>query len=45
VLGTLIHLCLQECDPTASECDSSVLHREVASSGSSELQAGGACYS
>jgi hypothetical protein len=24
---------LQECDPIASECDSSALHREVASSG------------
>jgi hypothetical protein len=34
VLGEpLTHLCLQECDPSASECDSSALHREVASSG------------
>jgi hypothetical protein len=34
VLGCpLTHLCLQECDPIASECDSSALHREVASSG------------
>jgi hypothetical protein len=29
------HLCLQECDPIASECDSSALHHEVASSGTS----------
>jgi hypothetical protein len=29
----LTHLCLQECDPIVSECDSSALHREVASSG------------
>jgi hypothetical protein len=29
----LTHLCLQECDPIASECDSSALHCEVASSG------------
>jgi hypothetical protein len=34
VLGCpLTHLCLQECDLIASECDSSALHREVASSG------------
>ena len=34
VLGCpLTHLCLQECDPITSECDSSVLRREVASSG------------
>jgi hypothetical protein len=33
VLGCpLTHLCLQECDLIASECDSSALHREVASS-------------
>ena len=31
VLGCLLtHLCLQECDLIASECDSSALHREVA---------------
>jgi hypothetical protein len=34
VLGCpLTHLCLQECDSIESECDSSALHREVASSG------------
>jgi hypothetical protein len=34
VLGEpLTHLCLQECESIASECDSSALHREVASSG------------
>jgi hypothetical protein len=34
VLGCLLtHLCLQKCDPIANECDSSALHREVASSG------------
>ena len=34
VLGCpLTHLCLQECESIASECDSSVLHCEIASSG------------
>jgi hypothetical protein len=34
VLGEhLTHLCLQECESIASECDSSVLHYEIASSG------------
>jgi hypothetical protein len=34
VLGEpLTHLCLQECESIASECDSSALHREIASSG------------
>jgi hypothetical protein len=29
----LTHLCLQECELIVSECDSSALHREIASSG------------
>jgi hypothetical protein len=29
----LTHLCLQECELIASECDSSALHCEIASSG------------
>jgi hypothetical protein len=34
VLGCpLTHLCLQECELVASECDSSALHCEIASSG------------
>jgi hypothetical protein len=34
VLGEpLTHLCLQECESIASECDSSALHREIVSSG------------
>jgi hypothetical protein len=34
VLGEpLTHLCLQECESIASECDSSALHHEIASSG------------
>jgi hypothetical protein len=34
VLGeALTHLFLQECESIASECDSSALHREIASSG------------
>jgi hypothetical protein len=34
VLGCpLTHLCLQKCDLIVSECDSSSLYREVASSG------------
>jgi hypothetical protein len=33
VLGEpLTHLCLQECESIASECDSSALHHEIASS-------------
>jgi hypothetical protein len=34
VLGEpLTHLCLQECELIVSECDSSALHRDIASSG------------
>ena len=34
VLGCpLTHLCLQECESIVSECDSSALHCEIASSG------------
>jgi hypothetical protein len=34
VLGCpLTHLCLQECESITSECDSSMLHCEIASSG------------
>jgi hypothetical protein len=34
VLGEpLTHLCLQECESIVSECDSSALHCEIASSG------------
>jgi hypothetical protein len=29
----LTHLCLQKCESIMSECESSVLHREIASSG------------
>jgi hypothetical protein len=48
VLGeTLTHLCLQECESIASECDSSALHREDSIEWHYvfELQGGGAYYS
>jgi hypothetical protein len=48
VLGEpLTHLCLQECESIASECDSSALHREdcIEWHYVFELQTGGACYS